>query len=44
MQGTARMDNGWRISLALAGVPAILLIIGGIMLPGMHRSKVHFDL
>ena len=27
------MENGWRISLALAGLPALVLLAGGIFLP-----------
>jgi MFS family permease len=38
--GTQTVDNGWRISLGLAGVPAILLFIGGLILPESPNSLV----
>ena len=31
---------GWRVSLGLAGLPAIVLTIGGIMLPDTPNSLV----
>jgi hypothetical protein len=34
------MRSGFRISLALAGVPAIVLTIGGILLPDTPNSLV----
>ncbi|BDA43832.1 Sugar transport protein MST3 [Coccomyxa sp. Obi] len=38
--GTQNMpgDKGWRTSLALAGLPAIILTLGGIMLPETPNS------
>lgn len=27
-------DEGWRLSLGLAGVPAVILLLGGLLLPG----------
>ena len=39
--GTAHIyPSGWRISLALAGMPAIVLTIGGIMLPDTPNSLI----
>lgn len=32
--------NGWRVSLGIAGIPAILLTIGGILLPETPNSLV----
>lgn len=32
---------GWRLSLALAGVPSAFLFIGGICLPDTPNSLVH---
>lgn len=31
---------GWRVSLALAGVPAIVLTLGGIFLPDTPNSLI----
>ena len=31
--GTNTMDNGWRLSLGLAGVPGLILLIGSLVLP-----------
>lgn len=37
--GTDKLaSNGWRISLGLAGVPAIILTVGGIFLPDTPNS------
>jgi hypothetical protein len=33
-------DEGWRLSLGLAIVPAILLTIGGIILPDSPNSLI----
>ena len=39
--GTALIEPwGWRISLALAGLPAIVLTLGGIFLPETPNSLV----
>lgn len=39
--GTAHIyPNGWRISLALAGMPAIVLTFGGIFLPDTPNSLI----
>ena len=39
--GTAKMENdGWRVSLALGGVPALLLILGALVLPDTPNSLV----
>lgn len=37
-RGPGPRDSGFRISLALAGVPAIILTIGGIVLPDTPNS------
>ncbi len=34
MYGTNKWDEGWRLSLGLAGVPAVILLLGGLLLPG----------
>jgi tRNA(Leu) C34 or U34 (ribose-2'-O)-methylase TrmL len=36
--GTAKADFGWRVSLALAGVPAIALTLAGLFLPDTPNS------
>ena len=33
--------HGWRISLALAGLPACLLTVGSLFLPDTPNSLVH---
>lgn len=39
--GTAHIyPNGWRISLALAGMPAVVLTFGGIFLPDTPNSLI----
>jgi len=39
--GTEKMaHNGWRVSLAIAGVPAVLITLGGILLPDTPNSLV----
>jgi hypothetical protein len=40
--GTSRLvPNGWRISLGLAGIPAIIITISGIILSDTPNSLVH---
>ena len=39
--GTQHIDPwGWRVSLALAGIPAIVLTLGGIFLPDTPNSLI----
>ena len=39
--GTQHIPNyGWRISLAFAGVPAIVLTLGGLLLPDTPNSLI----
>ena len=39
--GTALLDPwGWRLSLALAGLPAIVLTVGGLLLPETPNSLI----
>jgi sugar porter (SP) family MFS transporter len=39
--GTAKMPhNGWRVSLVLAAVPALIMTIGGIFLPDTPNSMI----
>ncbi|GAB4821174.1 hypothetical protein N2152v2_008220 [Parachlorella kessleri] len=38
--GTQTMNNGWRLSLGLAGVPAIILLIGSLLLPETPNSLI----
>ncbi|XP_024382078.1 sugar transport protein MST4 [Physcomitrium patens] len=39
--GTEKMArNGWRVSLAIAGLPAIFITLGGILLPDTPNSLV----
>lgn len=39
--GTAQMQqNGWRVSLVLAAVPALIMTIGGIFLPDTPNSMI----
>ena len=39
--GTELLDPwGWRLSLALAGIPAIVLTIGGLTLPETPNSLI----
>ncbi|KAL3830632.1 hypothetical protein ACJIZ3_019434 [Penstemon smallii] len=39
--GTAQMKaNGWRVSLVLAGVPAVIMTVGAIMLPDTPNSMI----
>lgn len=38
--GTQTTEWGWRLSLGLAGVPAALLLLGGIVLPESPNSLI----
>ncbi|KAI3418630.1 uncharacterized protein J3R85_013575 [Psidium guajava] len=40
--GTAKIEGGWgwRVSLALAGVPAILMVVGSLFLPDTPNSII----
>ena len=39
--GTSQIEGwGWRVSLGLAGIPAIVLTLGGIFLPETPNSLV----
>lgn len=38
--GTKDMDGGWRLSLGLGGVPAILFLVGSFLLPDTPNSLV----
>jgi len=39
--GTAQLEPwGWRLSLALAGLPAIVLTMGGLLLPETPNSLI----
>lgn len=38
--GTQHLEAGWRISLACAGAPAIILTIGGLVLPDTPNSLI----
>ncbi|KAL4422990.1 hypothetical protein ABPG77_005470 [Micractinium sp. CCAP 211/92] len=38
--GTNKWDEGWRLSLGLAGVPAVILLLGGLLLPESPNSLV----
>ena len=38
--GTNKWDEGWRLSLGLAGVPAVVLLLGGILLPESPNSLI----
>ncbi|CAI9785525.1 unnamed protein product [Fraxinus pennsylvanica] len=39
--GTAKMQhNGWRVSLGLAGVPAVIMTVGSIFLPDTPNSLI----
>ena len=38
--GTQTMDNGWRLSLGLAGVPAVILLFGSLLLPETPNSLI----
>ena len=38
--GTRNMVEGWRVSLALGGCPALMLFIGSIFLPDTPNSLV----
>ena len=38
--GTQHLSYGWRISLACAGAPAIVLTIGGLVLPDTPNSLI----
>ncbi|KAI7844485.1 hypothetical protein COHA_001944 [Chlorella ohadii] len=44
--GTNKWEEGWRLSLGLAGVPACVLLLGGILLPESPNSLIergHLD-
>ncbi|XP_022726484.1 sugar transport protein 11-like [Durio zibethinus] len=38
--GTETIEDGWRVSLALAGVPAIMMAIGAVLLPDTPNSLI----